>query len=825
MSSQGDNLCRYLPATWLKFRACVLAVCTLLLSDCTGSDGQEISFSRDVKPILARRCFACHGPDARESGLALHERSLAIAPTDSDAAAIVPGQPDASELLRRVASTDHGERMPPEGEPLSERQVQLLRQWIAGGAEYTKHWAFVPPKKRGPPEVNDKQWVRNPIDAFILARLEKAGLAPAQPADKRVLARRLYFDLSGLPPAPDQLRAFLNDDRPDAYERLVDQLLASPRYGEKWARHWLDVVRYGESNSFERDAPKPFVWKYRDYVIRSLNEDKPYDQFVREQLAGDELAEVTADSVTATGFYRLGTWDDEPADPLQSKYDDLDNIISTTSGAFLGLTIGCARCHDHKIDPVPQTDYYGFLAFFADVTPYALKDRRDPKFHSLWDFSTAEEKQQRAALEQQLQELNQRKRAIEQAAIVKMEAGDQRRTETRERQAVLDEKLHLHHGKAEHQRYLELKKQAADVKKRIEALPPPNMLLSLAKCDPNPATMHVMHRGNPHAQADPVEPCYPELFGADPPTIPSAEPGARSAGRRRVLAEWITRDDNMLSSRVIANRLWQHHFGRGIVRTPNNFGQLGTPPTHPELLDWLALWLVDNDWRLKPLHKLMVMSSTYRQSSAASELGLATDPENNLFWRFNMRRLTAEEIRDAVLLVSGQLNDQMYGPSIYPKLSQEVLATQSRPGENWGKSSPREAARRSIYIHIKRSLIPPELASFDFPETDTSCEARFNTTQAAQALNLLHGEFLQTQAKHLANRVWKERGQANGEDLSDQIGHAMRLALQREPDPLDVQDAEKLIQQYRTKHKLSTEEAFRQVCLMVLNLNEFVYLD
>jgi len=808
---------------YLSYRrwATLLAMCAGLLG-CGVVVAEEVSFSRDVKPILARRCFACHGPETSESGFALHERQLAIAATNSGSPAIVPGDPEASELLSRVLSHDTDLRMPPEGDPLSEREVGLLRRWIAAGAEYQKHWAFVPPKQQTPPQVLAEQWIANPIDRFVLAQLEAAGLQPNPPADKRVLARRVYYDLTGLPPSPQELSEYLADDRPDAYERLVDRLLASPRHGEKWARHWLDLVRYGESNSFERDAPKPFVWKYRDYVIRSLNNDKPYDQFVREQLAGDELDTVTADSITATGFYRLGTWDDEPADPLQAKFDDLDNTVATTSGAFLGLTIGCARCHDHKIDPVPQTDYYSFLAFFADVTPYALKDRRDPKFHSLWDFSDPDIKQRRETLQRQIQSLGDEQRAIEQAAIKQMEAADQRRTETRERQAVLDEKLHRHHSEQAHQQYLALKQQSSDLESQLKSLPPPELILSLAKCDARPATMHVMHRGNPHAPGEAVAPAFPELFGADAPQIPPTAPGARSAGRRRVLAEWITRDDNMLSSRVIANRLWQHHFGRGIVRTPNNFGQLGTPPTHPALLDWLAVWLVDNDWRLKPLHKLMVMSSAYRQSSAATPEGLAADPENNLFWRFDMRRLTAEEIRDSVLFTSGKLNLQMHGPSIYPKLSQEVLATQSRPGENWGKSSSRQAARRSIYIHIKRSLLPPELSQFDFPEPDISCEARFNTTQAAQALNMLHGEFLQTQAGHFAHRVRQEAGD---QSLRNQLGYAMRLALQRAPNEQDLQDAEQLIEKYRTKHSLSEEEAFRQYCLLVLNLNEFVYLD
>jgi len=800
-----------------------LAVPALLLSMlCQGAHGQAVSFSRDVQPILAARCYACHGPDEAEAGLGLHEREAAFAELDSGEAAIVAGRPDESALLARVSSEDADLRMPPEGEALSAEEIAILKAWIEAGAEWEKHWAFVPLQHLEPPKVNGTDWVTNPIDAFVLSRLEANELSPQSPADKRTLARRVYYDVTGLPPTPAELAEYLADERPDAYERLVDRLLASPRYGEKWARHWLDVVRYAETNSFERDAVKPYVWKYRDYVIRSLNDDKPYDQFVIEQLAGDELDEVTTDSITATGYYRLGTWDDEPADPLQSRYDDLDNIVSTTGQGFLGLTVGCARCHDHKIDPFPQTNYYGLLSFFADVTPFALPNHRDAKLHSLWDLSPPEEKLRREELSSTIRELQKSGRVIEQQVIKRMDAADQRRTETKERQKVLDEKLDQFFEGDEKQQYGKIASANTAAKAAIAEIPAAEYVLSLAKCNPRPDATHVMMRGNPHVLGDPVEPCFPDLFSSAPPEIPEVAEGARSAGRRRVLAEWIASPENMLTSRVIVNRVWQHHFGRGIVRSANNFGQLGTPPTHPQLLDWLAGWFTDEGWSLKTLHRLILMSSTYRMSSQAEEAALAADPDNDLFWRFNMRRLSAEEIRDSVLLVSGQLNEQMYGPSVYPKLSEEVLHTQSEPGKGWNTSQPfQEAARRSIYIHIKRSLIPPELAMFDFPETDTSCEARFVTTLPAQALNLLHGEFLQTSAGQLADRVKQEAG----EELEAQVAHTLRLTLSREPDRESIDDGMQLIEKLKAEHGLQQEKAFRQFCVMALNLNEFVYLD
>ncbi len=800
---------------------CIAALAVASLVCGHSAADEKISYSRQIQPLLAARCFACHGPDDAESGLALHEEKLAHAEPDSGTMAIVPGRPDESELLRRVATDDEWERMPPEGEPLKPAEIELLRKWIAQGGEYEKHWAFERPQRADPPEVQNTDWVANPIDAFVLAKLEAAGLEPAPPADRRVLARRVYYDLTGLPPTLAELEEFLNDDRPDAYEQLVDKLLASPRYGEKWARHWLDLVRYAESNSFERDSPKPYVWKYRDYVIRSLNEDKPYDQFVREQLAGDELEEVTTETMTATGYYRLGTWDDEPADPLQARYDDLDNIVSTTGQAFLGLTVGCARCHDHKIDPMPQTDYYSLLSFFADVTPYGEPRGRDPRFNSLRDCSPPETAKRRQEIEARSVAVRERMTEIEEAAIDRMSSADQHRSETNERRALLREKLDEYQTDAEREEYTVLRGERRDLRAAQRKLPPAELVLSLARCDARPEPTTVMMRGNPHVPGEVVAPAFPELFDDQCPDIPEAAADAHSAGRRRVLADWIASPDNMLTGRVIANRVWQHHFGRGIVRSSSNFGLLGTPPTHKELLDWLSFYLIDHEWRLKSLHRLILTSNTYQMSSTARPEALAADPANDLFWRFDMRRLTAEELRDTVLYVSGQLNEKQFGPSIYPKLSAEVLATQSQPGKDWNTSNAREASRRSIYIHVKRSLIVPELAVFDFPETDTSCEARFNTTQAAQALNLLHGEFMQAQARQLASRVERDAGG----DVEGQIRHALHLALGREADDQTVADSLTLYDNYRSKHGLGEQQAFEQVCLMVLNLNELVFVD
>ncbi|HEX6963026.1 MAG TPA: PSD1 and planctomycete cytochrome C domain-containing protein [Lacipirellula sp.] len=802
-------------ARWLSLLAALLSCASFAHA----AEPVEVNFTRDVKPLLARRCFACHGPDAGEGGLRLHEREAALAELDSGLNAIVPGDSELSELLARVAAEDESLRMPPEGKPLTPEEIATLRAWIEQGAEWQKHWAFVPPEQHAPPEVKQKEWVANPIDAFILAKLEAAGLLPAAKADRRTLARRAYHNVTGLPPSEEELSEFLADQSPDAWPRLVDRLLTSPHYGEHWARHWLDVVRYAETNSFERDGAKPNAWKYRDYVIRSFNEDKPYDQFVREQLAGDELDEVTDDSIIATGYYRLGIWDDEAADPVQAFADEQDDIVATTSQAFLALTIGCARCHDHKIDPIPQKDYYGMVAFIADVTPYA--ERGDAETNNQWDLSEPGRAEWRRRLRQRAMEIEREKVAMEEVGIDRMSSEDQRTAETPDRQRLIDDKLREFLNENEWELYQATLKRLEAAYEEIRQLPPADSALALAKCNPHPGPTHIALRGNPHVPGEVVEPHFPELFGIQTPTIPEAPSGARSAGRRRVLAEWIASPENMLTARVIVNRVWQHHFGRGIVRSANNFGELGDVPTHPELLDWLALWLVEHDWKLKPLHRLIMTSSAYQMSSAGNERALAQDPTNDLFWRFDMRRLSAEEIRDAILVASGQFNPKMYGPSFYPEMPAEVLATQSRPGEGWGESSKDEQARRSVYIFVKRSLLTPLLTAYDFPDVDASCEARFVTTQPGQALTMMNSDFINEQATHLAERVKSEAGGSPRE----QVARALEIVLGRGPYDEEISEGMTLVKRLVEEHGQSPDDALRYWCLTVLNLNEFVYVD
>lgn len=782
----------------------------------------KVDFAKEIQPLLARRCFACHGPDKDSGGLRLNKRESALKKTDSGEHAIVPGKPDDSELLRRIASDDPDERMPPKSKPLTSEEIDAFRRWIAEGANWPTHWAFEPVRPQTLPEVQNKKWFRNPIDSFVLAKLEPRGLKPAPPAEPIHLLRRVYFDLTGLPPTAEAAEKFSREAAADfdaAYAKAVDELLASPRYGERWARHWLDVVRFAETNSFERDGVKPNAWRYRDYVIRSFNDDKPYDQFLREQLAGDELPEVTRDSIIATGFLRLGLWDDEPADPLLAEYDGFDDLVTTTSQAFLALTVNCARCHDHKIDPIPQADYYRMVALFRDLTPYGT--RGDQTTFNQSDISPPEVREQYARLEAQIRELSEKMRTIEQRGIVKMPAEDQRKTEGQGREKVLREKLLGFLEEADKTEYIALRKQHEDARDALRKLPPREMALSVARCIPNPPTTHILGRGNPQSPGEEVRPGYPQLFESADPQFAPADKNARSAGRRLALANWMASPDNRLTARVMVNRIWQHHFGRGIVRSPNNFGKLGEPPTHPELLDWLAAEFVRGGWQMKSLHRLILLSAVYRQSTVPARDTLERDPANDLFSRAPRRRLGAEEIHDAILAVNGRLNLKMFGPGYYPELSAEVLAGQSVPGAGWGKSSYEEQARRAIYIHVKRSLVPPMLTNFDFPETDGSCEARFNTTQPGQALGMLNGDFVNKQAAEFASRLRKEAG----DDIKSRITLAYRLAFNRLPTEREFERGLQLIARLQTDHKQSPETALNNFCLMVLNLNEFLYVD
>jgi len=798
-------------------------------------------YEKDVKPLLEQHCLKCHGAEAKIKGeLNLTTRGAVLAGGETGPV-YDPKKPEHSRLLKGLDYSDPDFRMPPKGK-LSDNDIATLTKWVKDGMpfpadklapvapahpkpkggvvteEAKRYWAYQPVKRPPVPAIKSA----NAIDAFIAAKLVVKKLEPVKAADRTQLVRRAYYDLWGLPPTPEQVDAFVKDDSPDAWSKLIDALLASPHYGEKWGRHWLDVVRFAETNGYERDGHKPNAWRYRDYVIRSMNDDKPFDRFVKEQLAGDEMPGEDRDAIIATGFYRLGLWDDEPADPLMALYEGYDDLVTVTGQGFLGMTLNCARCHDHKVDPIPQADYYKLVSFFRDIRPFQdvrgfsnstnSTDITPPERRKVYEAAEKERQKQLADLTKKIV-------AIENEVIKTMSAEDQRAAEGPDRPAIAAKVIRMLQGEKRIE-YSKLKKDRDGLERKSKP-EGQEFALSVNLCDPRPPTVFVLPRGNAHAKGAEVKPGFPEVLGAPAPVIPESK--GKSSGRRTVLANWIASKDNPLTSRVIVNRVWQGHFGRGIVPTPNDFGGLGEKPTHPELLNWLAAEFMENGWSFKRLHKSIMTSETYQRSSLGSEANLKADPNNMLLWRFNMRRLNSEEVRDSILTASGLLNEKMFGPSVYPKLSAEVLAGISFPDKeaHWPKSKPEEANRRTMYVAVKRTLQVPILATHDQADTDNSCPVRYTTTVPTQALGLLNGEFANESAAAFAARLIKE----TPDDIAKQVARGIRLTAGRVPAESEVSKDAAFIQLLKDRHKLDDKTALTRYCLLLLNANEFVYLD
>jgi hypothetical protein len=688
----------------------------------------------------------------------------------------------------------------------------------------------------------------------VLARLEAARLRPAPPADKATLLRRVTFDLIGLPPTPDEIGVFLRDDRPDAYERVVERLLASPHYGERWAQHWLDVTRYAESDGYEADGERTHAWRYRDYVIRSFNEDKPYDRFVTEQLAGDELARghdprEAAESLVATGFNRCGQVHmvGGNTDPEVNRQEVLTEMADGAGAAFLGLTVGCARCHDHKFDPITQEDYYSLQAFFAasrfrDVgiaTP-GEKEAHKKALHE-WEQRVAPLRQKVATLEAPYRKrlTDAKKARLDAAHREALDIAPQRRTAEQkklaEHAAILinvswDELLAALSPEDNAQR-TNWRKQIHELEAR-RPLPPP---AAWAIGDGTLTPSYVLKRGNPHRKGRRVEPAFFHALAgpADGRRGPDfVGPPARLT--RRDLAQWLTRPDHPLTARVFVNRVWQHHFGKGLVATPNDFGLRGTPPSHPELLDWLAREFVAHCWSIKHLHRLMVLSATYRQAEKSPKAARArtVDPDNRLLWHMPRSRLEGETLRDAALAVSGELNPAVGGPMVRLPLEPEVyqlIFTEGEPDGLWPVTpDERQHARRSIYLFAKRNVRLPLLEAFDQPDRLFSCPARGQSIFAPQALILLNGPFMQGRAKAFAGRLASECGPDRGR----QVERAYRLALGRLPDPAEAAtaltfftDQEALLRREGRTPGEAQDAALADFCLALLNCNEFLYVS
>ncbi len=669
--------------------------------------------------------------------------------------------------------------------------------------EDRSYWAFQPVTRPPVPTLKSGGKVIDAVDAFILSKLAANKLQMNPPATPRELVRRVYFDLLGLPPTPEEVAAFVRNPTDASWSELIDRLLASPHYGERWGRHWLDLVRYAESNGYERDGAKPNAWRYRDYVVESFNSDKSYARFIREQIAGDEIADEDLagvagskewrDALIATGFYRLHVWDDEPDSSVKAEYDDLDDIMVTTGTAFLGLTIGCARCHDHKFDPISQSDYYAMLSFIRSIDSYGLQ-------HTGGGGRGTGKIQRPLATSAQLAKWESEKK-------VRVQEAEQRVA----READPDAKKRLE----------------TELKQARDTAPPFENALTIAENGPNPQATHLLARGDAFTPKGEVQPAFPLVLGSTEPKFPQRSAAAATTGRRRILAEWIASAQNPLTARVMVNRIWQKHFGVGIVPTPDDFGKTGERPVNQPLLDYLASEFITSGWSVKRMHKLILTSRAYRMSSRAENPpALEVDEANTLLWRQNFRRVEAEVVRDTMLAVSGTLNTKRGGPSVFPTLPKEVHGTQDSSGKGWVDSPPDEQNRRSIYLAVKRALKVPLLECLDFANSSSPVGTRPVTTTAPQALMLLNDSFVNAQAAALAARLARE---GSGRE-QQQIERAFQLVVQRAPTRRELQASHDFLSEQRQRAVSEGAPAPDRVALIsfcrgLLNVNEMVYAD
>jgi hypothetical protein len=771
----------------------------------------------------------CHNDKAKSGGLSLATIED-IRKGGARGPAIVPGKPSESLLYRLISGEQPA--MPFQGQPLTPEEVENVRQWIEQGAPWVqaaKWWSLVPLRRPAVPDLRDA-WIRTPVDAFVLQKLREKGLEPTPEADRRTLIRRLTYDLHGLPPSPEEVDAFAADQSPDAYEKVVDRLLASPRYGERWGRHWLDVVHYGESHGYDKDKPRKNAWPYRDYVIRAFNEDKPYRRFVEEQLAGDVLYPQEPDATVALGFIAAGPWDfvghaeleEGTTDKKITRLLDRDDMVTQTMSALVSATAHCARCHDHKFDAIRQTEYYALQAVFAGVDRADRPVDRDAGMFQKRNGLLARKRALAASLrpleteeaETRTPEIAELDRRVAEWKQVSATDPASRPAEIQKKiaDAAVQRKSLVRAALAPATRadLDRLRAEVAAVDGEIKLLPDPQWVYAAANYfEPQgtfrfpiePRAVHVLMRGsvdNPGPVALPgalsmVEGLKP-IFGAAP-----------EGERRADLARWITDSQNMLAWRSIVNRVWHYHFGTGIVDTPNDFGHMGSLPTHPELLDWLAVEFQGSGGSFKNLHKLIVMSSVYRQASSGNAAKAAIDGENRYLWRANRQRLDAESLRDTILAASGKLDLTMGGPSV----EQFFFKDDHSPVYDYSRFDPDAPAnfRRSVYRFIVRSMPDPLMERFDCPDVSMMTAKRTTTITAIQALALLNNPFVLKQAAHLAEGV-----EASG---GDPVRTAFRFTLQRAPDQGE----------WETLSAYLSREGLVNLCRLILNLNEFLFVD
>lgn len=844
---------------------CTFVRTPLLLSAvfaCAAGAGaaEKATFERDVRPILKAYCLDCHGAGEKpKGGLDLRLRRFAVK-GGVTGPAVTPGNPGGSLLVARLKAGE----MPPSKTKVPAEQLAVIERWIAAGAPSLRneppslppgiditpderaYWFYQPLRRPEPPRFMGEASIRSPIDAFVLTKLRQHGLSFNPDADALTLIRRANLDLLGLPPTPDEVATFLADRAPDAYERLIDRLLASPHYGERWARHWLDVAGYADSEGDgAADTLRPHAWKYRDYVVRAFNADKPLDQFIAEQLAGDELAPPPwsrlspeqIDRLSATGFLRMApdatASGGGPAEAQQVVTDELKIVGSS----LLGLTVGCAQCHDHKYDPIPQVDYYRLRAIFEpalDPSRWRSSGQRRVSLYTDADRAMAAAIEAETAKMQSAYQERQQKfvKAAFEKELAKFPAGQQAELRiafsvpfaklTPEQQKLFksNPKLNISPGLL----YQYNQAAADELKKLQEAIntkraqkPAEDFVAILNEAPgPLPAT-RVFHRGDYRQPRNEVAPgdltiAAPEGRRLD---IPAKTAGLPSSGRRLAYARHLTSGQHPLSGRVLVNRIWLNHFGRGIVDTPGDFGKLGQLPTHQELLDWLATELPRLGWRLKPLHRLIMTSTVYRQSSRRRPAHDAVDSGNALYGRYAVRRLEAEVLRDRVLATVGQLDRRLSGPAtpLAEDIVGQVIAPDDKP-------------RRSIYLQVRRSKPLAFLTTFDAPGGELNCERRQSSTAAPQALMLMNSDFMLRQAARFAQRLRTEKAAGT---TRDRLVHAWKLALQRVPAPDELDLADRFLQQQVSQLRATQPDpdlaALTNLCQQLLAVNEFLYVD
>jgi mono/diheme cytochrome c family protein len=795
--------------------------------------------------ILKKNCQSCHGA-LKMSGLDTRTRE-ALLKGGEHGAAIKPGDPEASLLMDLV----HHRQKPsmPPGKKLSDAELDVLHRWIAEGAamgsaapaeidkkaelakleerpilpEERRYWAFQKPAAVQPPKGGDAQWSRNPVDAFLWQTWTKKNLRPSPRANARTLIRRAYLDLTGLPPAPEDVEAFVKDPSQQRWEQLIDKLLASPHYGERWGRHWLDLVRYADSGGFERDFDWHNAWRYRDYVVNAFNQDKPYDQFIRELIAGDEIAPESNEAVTATGYLRLGL--DNNIKDDRTRLDELDDLVATTSLAFTGLTVGCARCHNHKFDPIPQKDYYRMQAVFHPTkgVEHPLVSKADVEAH---DTEVKRIRDLQAPLKKQKKDLEEPfRKSLFDAKVAQLpeylqiawRTPKEQRTEGQRLNAEQIEKtLHVPEKEITAAMPEDLRARQQQVKQQIEGfekqLPEPYPTArAIGEEGPEPAPSYFLHQGAPDAKGSVMQPGIITVAWEREYAFPKPPEGAKSSFRRRAFAEWLSSPENPLTARVMVNRIWQHHFGEGIVRTPSNFGKTGQPPSHPELLDYLANEFVRSGWSIKAMHRLMMTSRAYQMASDDVAENTAADPSNHLFWRMPRQRLQAEILRDQMMAVAGTLDRTVGGPAVFPYIDPDLF--QSSTSRTWpGKPDDDPSTwRRSLYVFTKRSIRYPMFEAFDQPDAVNSCDRRNRSTIAPQALLLMNNSSVILQAQKFAERLEKE----TGTNAERQLERAFLLALSRAP---RADEKERALNYLR-----GGQGTLADFCQLLFNLNEFAY--